>query len=191
MDYPILLVPLSGRYIARNKTGKILRGGMTFIAPNKIYLRLLKPLIFPTTSSSQQLMPTSRFSWLISDMPTQMPPLTPGTNKKLTEVLKASFASWEKEVQNCNITKGMCDCLSTTYTHTVPTYQSHGVIRHRSELLCGRSCLRSACQIIPSFDALQITGYLLPANDYKRIVFFFSVFFRKTHAKVRSCWYIK
>lgn len=40
------------------------------------------------------------------DMPTQMPPLTPGTNKKLTEVLKASFASWEKEVQNCNITKG-------------------------------------------------------------------------------------
>lgn len=40
------------------------------------------------------------------DMPTQMPPLTPGTNKKLTEVLKASFASWEKEVQNSNITKG-------------------------------------------------------------------------------------
>lgn len=39
-------------------------------------------------------------------MPTQMPPLTPGTNKKLTEVLKASFASWEKEAQNCNTTKG-------------------------------------------------------------------------------------
>lgn len=35
-----------------------------------------------------------------------MPPLTPGTNKKLTEVLKASFASWEKEVQYRNITKG-------------------------------------------------------------------------------------
>lgn len=35
-----------------------------------------------------------------------MPPLTPGTNKKLTEVLKQSFASWEKELQNCNITKG-------------------------------------------------------------------------------------
>lgn len=35
-----------------------------------------------------------------------MPPLTPGTNKKLTEVLKASFASWEKEAQHCNITKG-------------------------------------------------------------------------------------
>jgi len=35
-----------------------------------------------------------------------LPPLTPGTNRKVNEVLKASFASWEKEVQNCNITKG-------------------------------------------------------------------------------------
>lgn len=35
-----------------------------------------------------------------------MPPLTPGTNKKLTEVLNASFASWEKEVQSYKITKG-------------------------------------------------------------------------------------
>ena len=43
----------------------------------------------------------------ISDVPTQIPPLTPGTNRKVAEVLKASFASWEKEVQNCNITKGM------------------------------------------------------------------------------------
>lgn len=41
-----------------------------------------------------------------ADVPNQMPPLTPGTNKKLTEVLKASFASWEKEVQYRNITKG-------------------------------------------------------------------------------------
>ncbi|XP_055700205.1 ETS-like protein pointed isoform X1 [Phlebotomus papatasi] len=39
------------------------------------------------------------------DVPTQMPPLTPGTNKKLSEALKASFSSWEKEVQNRNITK--------------------------------------------------------------------------------------
>ncbi|XP_059476144.1 protein C-ets-1 isoform X2 [Neocloeon triangulifer] len=31
------------------------------------------------------------------DIPTQVPPLTPGTNKKMTEALKASFASWEKE----------------------------------------------------------------------------------------------
>lgn len=39
------------------------------------------------------------------DVPAQIPPFTPGTNKKVAEVLKASFASWEKEVQNCNITK--------------------------------------------------------------------------------------
>ncbi|CAD6995291.1 unnamed protein product [Ceratitis capitata] len=41
----------------------------------------------------------------LKDVPTQIPPLTPGTNRKVAEVLKASFASWEKEVQNCNITK--------------------------------------------------------------------------------------
>ncbi|EDV94362.1 GH20724 [Drosophila grimshawi] len=41
----------------------------------------------------------------LRDGPTTMPPLTPGTNRKVNEVLKASFASWEKEVQNFNITK--------------------------------------------------------------------------------------
>ncbi|CRK94673.1 CLUMA_CG008173, isoform A [Clunio marinus] len=35
----------------------------------------------------------------------QMPPLTPGTNKKLTDVLKQSFASWDKEVQSYKISK--------------------------------------------------------------------------------------
>lgn len=40
-----------------------------------------------------------------------MPPLTPGTNKKLTEVLNASFASWEKEVQFHKITKGKISYL--------------------------------------------------------------------------------
>ncbi|KAF6216082.1 hypothetical protein GE061_000420 [Apolygus lucorum] len=39
------------------------------------------------------------------DMPTQVPPLTPGTNKKMTEALKASFASWEKEQLKHNILK--------------------------------------------------------------------------------------
>jgi len=46
------------------------------------------------------------FLLAIPDVPTQMPPLTPGTNKKLTEVLNASFASWEKEIQTYKITKG-------------------------------------------------------------------------------------
>ncbi|XP_039491240.1 ETS-like protein pointed isoform X1 [Drosophila santomea] len=39
------------------------------------------------------------------EVPTALPPLTPGTNRKVNEVLKASFASWEKEVQKYNITK--------------------------------------------------------------------------------------
>lgn len=43
---------------------------------------------------------------IVLDIPTQVPPLTPGTNKKMTEALKASFASWEKEQIKLNITKG-------------------------------------------------------------------------------------
>jgi hypothetical protein len=42
----------------------------------------------------------------VSDIPTQVPPLTPGTNKRMTEALKASFASWEKEQLRLNIVKG-------------------------------------------------------------------------------------
>lgn len=40
------------------------------------------------------------------DIPAQVPPLTPGTNKKMTEALKASFASWEKEQERLGIPKG-------------------------------------------------------------------------------------
>jgi c-ets proto-oncogene protein len=43
----------------------------------------------------------------VTDIPTQVPPLTPGTNKKMTEALKASFASWEKEQLRLNIPKGI------------------------------------------------------------------------------------
>ncbi|XP_026675291.1 ETS-like protein pointed isoform X6 [Ceratina calcarata] len=42
---------------------------------------------------------------IIIDIPAQVPPLTPGTNKKMTEALEASFASWEKERVRLNITK--------------------------------------------------------------------------------------
>lgn len=34
------------------------------------------------------------------------PPLTPGTNKKMTEALQATFASWEKERHKFNVPKG-------------------------------------------------------------------------------------
>lgn len=46
------------------------------------------------------------FLFSVLDIPTQVPPLTPGTNKAMTEALKASFASWEKEQIRLNITKG-------------------------------------------------------------------------------------
>ncbi|XP_077285673.1 protein C-ets-1-like [Arctopsyche grandis] len=48
------------------------------------------------------------------DIPAQVPPLTPGTNKKMTEALKASFASWEKEQIRLCITK---DPRQWTETH--------------------------------------------------------------------------
>ncbi|KFM72159.1 Transforming protein p54/c-ets-1, partial [Stegodyphus mimosarum] len=39
------------------------------------------------------------------DLPTQVPPLTPGTNQKMTQALRASFSSWEKERVQRNIPK--------------------------------------------------------------------------------------
>ncbi|CAB3245821.1 unnamed protein product [Arctia plantaginis] len=39
------------------------------------------------------------------DIPSQVPPLTPGTNKKMAEALKATFASWEKEQLRLGIPK--------------------------------------------------------------------------------------
>ncbi|XP_069947248.1 transforming protein p54/c-ets-1 isoform X3 [Cherax quadricarinatus] len=39
------------------------------------------------------------------DLPAPVPPLTPGTTKKMTDALRASFASWEKEREKHNITK--------------------------------------------------------------------------------------
>nr|CAI5824857.1 unnamed protein product [Callosobruchus analis] len=50
----------------------------------------------------------------LADIPTQVPPLTPGTNKTMAEALKASFASWEKEQLRLNITKAKefsLDCI--------------------------------------------------------------------------------
>lgn len=47
-----------------------------------------------------------------------MPPLTPGTNKKMIDVLKESFKSWEEAAQDRNITKGKyCFCLSLFISH--------------------------------------------------------------------------
>ncbi|XP_014253624.1 protein C-ets-1 isoform X2 [Cimex lectularius] len=51
------------------------------------------------------------------EMPTQVPPLTPGTNKKMTEALKASFASWEKEQIKLNILKDPRQWNETQVAH--------------------------------------------------------------------------
>lgn len=42
----------------------------------------------------------------LTDIPAQVPPLTPGTNKKMTEALKASYATWDKELPRHNIPRG-------------------------------------------------------------------------------------
>lgn len=40
------------------------------------------------------------------DLPTQVPPLTPGTNLKMTQALASSFISFEKERERLNIPRG-------------------------------------------------------------------------------------
>lgn len=56
----------------------------------------------------------------VADIPAQVPPLTPGTNKKMTEALKASFASWEKEQIKLNIVKGEYNLLMYLLEYTDP-----------------------------------------------------------------------
>lgn len=56
--------------------------------------------------------------FVVSDIPAQVPPLTPGTNKKMTEALKASFASWEKEQLKLNIVKGKSELWLLIWCHT-------------------------------------------------------------------------
>lgn len=41
----------------------------------------------------------------INDLPSQVPPLTPGTNQKMSQALTASFASFDKERDRLNIPK--------------------------------------------------------------------------------------
>ncbi|XP_075591538.1 ETS-like protein pointed isoform X4 [Dermatophagoides farinae] len=55
------------------------------------------PPPLPSSSSSSSLDATN--------IPIQVPPLTPGTNQKMSQALAASFASWEKERDEFNIPK--------------------------------------------------------------------------------------
>ena len=46
--------------------------------------------------------------YLFADLPnTQVPPLTPGTNQKMTQALAASFKLFEREQQRLGIPRGM------------------------------------------------------------------------------------
>uniref|UniRef100_A0ABD2X3R2 PNT domain-containing protein n=1 Tax=Trichogramma kaykai TaxID=54128 RepID=A0ABD2X3R2_9HYME len=57
------------------------------------------------TSKGHSRISSQKLPMALAYIPAQVPPLTPGTNKKMTEALKASFASWEKEQIRLNITK--------------------------------------------------------------------------------------
>lgn len=80
----------------------------------------------------------------VLDIPTQVPPLTPGTNKKMTEALKASFASWEKEQIKLNITKGKVYLLISVFllTRIIPMFKSKIITLYNHLLIqvCFSSC---------------------------------------------------
>lgn len=48
---------------------------------------------------------------------TQVPPLTPGTNQKMTQALTASFGNWQKELQSNQICKDPREWNETDVTH--------------------------------------------------------------------------
>lgn len=60
-----------------------------------------------------------------------MPPLTPGTNKKMIEVLKESFKSWEEAAQDRNITKG-----KYLFLFFLSLFITHLNVKHVEYTLC-------------------------------------------------------
>lgn len=74
----------------------------------------------------------------MTDIPAQVPPLTPGTNKKMTEALKASFASWEKEQERLGIPKGETQRENGRSSKLPP--------RRNNPASSKRSVLRDQCQ---------------------------------------------
>lgn len=73
---------------------------------------------------------------LLTDIPSQVPPLTPGTNKKMAEALKATFASWEKEQLRLGVPKGKHSLLSMTFYYSQISCESIGVFPSSSK--CSR-----------------------------------------------------
>nr|CAD7393050.1 unnamed protein product [Timema cristinae] len=97
------LKPFSPRFLHFQKGSKPGPRSLNQFSPRFLYLwKGWKP----EQRSLNRLVQGSSTSRKVGDIPTQVPPLTPGTNKKMTEALKASFASWEKEQLRLNIVKG-------------------------------------------------------------------------------------
>ncbi|XP_064471644.1 ETS-like protein pointed isoform X2 [Ornithodoros turicata] len=85
-------------------------GGGTLIAPENIKREIPDDSCVPSgprsLGSMQKVPSLSDLSEESSlELPTQVPPLTPGTNQKMTQALTASFSSWEKERETLNIPK--------------------------------------------------------------------------------------
>ena len=55
---------------------------------------------------SRMLCGVTRIVACPAEPPSQVPPLTPGTNKKIADALMASFENWNKEQEKRNIPKG-------------------------------------------------------------------------------------
>lgn len=144
-------------------------------------------------------------SFLFADMPTQMPPLTPGTNKKLTEVLKASFASWEKEVQNCNITKGtyIIDSPAPPPAHAISQmgeWIAFGIlsVQFSKIIQWWRTQQKVFVVVVPPAQMILFVRDIRRKKVANNKVSFavvscvrYFLFCRKSMTDERSCWYIK
>ncbi|KAH9424438.1 Protein C-ets-1 [Dermatophagoides pteronyssinus] len=80
-----------------------MNGGQSMLPPPpppslSVFNLSFASLAQPQTSSSSTTLDAT-------NLPIQVPPLTPGTNQKMSQALAASFASWEKERDEFNIPK--------------------------------------------------------------------------------------
>ncbi|GIY83763.1 hypothetical protein CDAR_465981 [Caerostris darwini] len=64
-------------------------------------LRKVMVISFFLSSISLRMVPQQSTCYL----PSQVPPLTPGTNQKMAQAISASFSSWEKEREQYHITE--------------------------------------------------------------------------------------
>ncbi|KAH6929839.1 hypothetical protein HPB50_005990 [Hyalomma asiaticum] len=84
---------------------RLARFGNFLVQPTN---RGLAPLTLPNQRSEGTFFQNALGrAYSLEKLPTQVPPLTPGTNQKMTQALTASFSSWEKEREALNILKAL------------------------------------------------------------------------------------